>query len=324
MGYGRHLRQRVGAAHFRRVVPDDLKARIGRREIVRSVGALPLFERNSLSRRFGLACDEVFRIVRSQPSLTREDIGRLVVVYLDDLASRDQEFSSRLPRRQPDEAEFRRGAQIAVYSDLARSVADARRTKARVISEDALAEVANTAGVSFDFEGLDASRVEDALTEALARFYDQRADELRSEGRIGRSGGVSQFIRDLLGLPVPPSSSQPTFTRASIALKEGGAVSQAVEMETRAPDRRFERGANAPTNAERHSATSQNAADGLAQDRDQNSFGALWRNFIHTKVVVRREWKESKRPEPLSTGRLWEWIVGDLPIGLRSSSRRLP
>jgi hypothetical protein len=69
--------------------PDDLKARIGRREIVRSLGALPLFERNSLSRRFGLACDEVFRIVRSQPSLTRGDIERLVAVYLDDLARLD-------------------------------------------------------------------------------------------------------------------------------------------------------------------------------------------------------------------------------------------
>jgi hypothetical protein len=65
MGCGRLLRQRGGAAHFRRVVPDDLMARIGRRELVRSLGALPLFERNSLSRRFGLACDEVFCIVRS-------------------------------------------------------------------------------------------------------------------------------------------------------------------------------------------------------------------------------------------------------------------
>jgi len=174
MGYGRHLRQRGGAAHFRRVVPVDLKARIGRREIVRSLSALPLFERNSPSRRFGLACDEVFRIVRSQPSLTREDIQRLVAVYLDDLAKRDQEFASWLPRRPPAEGEFRRGTQIAIYSDLARAIADARRTKARVINEDTLAEVAATAGVQFDLDGVDAFRVEDALTGALARFYDQR------------------------------------------------------------------------------------------------------------------------------------------------------
>src|SRR5664280_209863 len=60
MGYGRHLRQRGGATHFRRVVPEDLRARIGRREIVRSIGVLRTFERHSASRRFCLACDEVF------------------------------------------------------------------------------------------------------------------------------------------------------------------------------------------------------------------------------------------------------------------------
>jgi integrase len=314
MGYGRHLRQRGGAAHFRRVVPGDLKARFGRREIVRSVGALPLFERNSQCRRFGLACDEVFRIVRSQPSLTREDIGRLVAVYLDDLAKRDLEFSSRLPRRPPGEAEFRRGAQISIYSDLARAVADARRTKTQVISEEALAEVAKTAGVRFDVEGLDAFRVEDALADALARFYDQRADELRSEGRIGRSGGVSQFIRDLLGLPGPHLSSQPAPAPASIAPEAVDTVSRAIQKDSQTPERRFEGVAHAPTKAESRSGASQNAGEGLARDQDQNSFSALWRSFIHTKVVVRRDWRPSRRPELLGTGRLWVWIVGDLPI----------
>jgi len=134
-----------------------------------------------------------------------------------------------------------------------------------VVNEETLVEVATTAGVRFDFEGLDASHVENALTEALARFCDQRADELRSEGRIGRSGGVGQFIRDLLGLPVPPLSSQPASTRASIALKEAGAVSRAVEKEPRASERRFGRDANALTKAESRSGASQNAADGLAQ-----------------------------------------------------------
>ena len=47
-------------------------------------------------------------------------------------------------------------------------MADARRTKTRVIDEDMLATVARNAGINFDFEGPDAFRVEDALTEALA------------------------------------------------------------------------------------------------------------------------------------------------------------
>ena len=50
MGYGRHLRRRCGASHFRRAIPKDIAARFGRHEIVRSVGALPAFERHSLCR----------------------------------------------------------------------------------------------------------------------------------------------------------------------------------------------------------------------------------------------------------------------------------
>jgi hypothetical protein len=167
-------------------------ARFGRREIVRSIGVLPTFERHSASRRFGLLCDEVFRMVRSQPTLTREKIDRLVAVYLDDLAKRDQEYASRLPRRPLDDAEFHRRTRITTYSDLARSVSDARRTKARVIDEDILATVASKAGINFDFEGLDAFLVEDALTEALARFCAQRADG--AEKRSTRASSLC-FIR---------------------------------------------------------------------------------------------------------------------------------
>jgi hypothetical protein len=110
MGYGRHARQRGAAIHFRRVVPKDIAARWGRREIVRSIGALPAFERQSLCRRFCLACDEVFRIVRSQANLSRAEIDRLVTAYIDDVARRDREFESWRPRRPLDEGDFRRGA----------------------------------------------------------------------------------------------------------------------------------------------------------------------------------------------------------------------
>jgi hypothetical protein len=40
-----------------------------------------------MCRRFCLACDEIFRMARSELTLTREEIDRLVTVYLDDLAA---------------------------------------------------------------------------------------------------------------------------------------------------------------------------------------------------------------------------------------------
>jgi integrase len=303
-------------------------ARFGRREIVRSIGVLPTFERHSASRRFGLLCDEVFRMVRSQPTLTREKIDRLVAVYLDDLAKRDQEYASWLPRRPLDEAEFHRRTQIRTYSDLARSVADARRTKARVIDEDILATVADKAGINFDFEGLDAFRVEDALAEALARFYGQRADELRSERRIGQPGGIGQFLRGLLGIAVPQASTHSVPSHASAhvqpsdeaepiwpAPKDVEAGRRAVDEEFQAPEHDFGREPNAPTEAPSAQDEGQAATEQIVENRGQNSFSALWDSFVHTKVSLRREWKPSRQPELLGTSRLWVWIVGDLPVG---------
>ena len=133
-GYGSYLRQRGGASHFRRAIPKDIAARFGRREIIRSVGALPAFERHSQCRRFCLASDQVFRIVRSQTTLSRADIDRLVTVYIDDVARRDREFESWQPRLSPDEGAFRRQSQIDVYSSLARSVMGGRRARAGVVS----------------------------------------------------------------------------------------------------------------------------------------------------------------------------------------------
>jgi hypothetical protein len=83
MGYGRHMRQRDGAVHFRRVVPKDLRTRIGKRAIVGAIRALHGSERHLTSGRFWLACDEAFSMVRSEPSLTRGDIDALVAVYVD-------------------------------------------------------------------------------------------------------------------------------------------------------------------------------------------------------------------------------------------------
>jgi len=138
-------------------------------------------------------------------------------------------------------------------------VADARRTKTRVINEDTLATVARNAGINFDFEGPDAFRVEDALTEALARFYDQRADALRSERRIGRSGGLGQFFRDVLGVAVSqaPAQSAPTHASAharpsdltehvSTLRAEGGVDGQVAEDGLQTPNRAY------PVNAHTH------------------------------------------------------------------------
>ncbi len=323
MGYRSYLRQRGGVHHFRRVVPKDLVVRFGRHEILRSIGVVQASERQYLSRRFCLACDEIFRMVRSQPTLTLEEIDRLVAVYLDHLARRDQEYASWLPRRPLDEAGFHRHAQVTTYSDLARSVADALQTRTRVVNEEMLATVARKAGIEFDLEGPDAFRVESALTEALARFYDQRADALRSEGRIGKSGGLGQFIRNLVGGAVSqaPAHSAPTNAPARARPSDITRDVSPVREEREADGQTVEDGVQAwneaseeiPDEASRNLVEAEAPAGHFAET-SAHSFSALWESFVRSKITLRREWKPSRGPELLGTSRLWVWIVGDLPV----------
>ena len=326
MGYRGYLRQRGGVCHFRRVIPKDLVVRFGRREILRSIGVLPASERQSAVRRFCLACDELFRMVRLEPMLTREEIDRLVAVYLDELATRDEEYASWLPRRPLADADFHRRAQITAYSDLARSAADARRTRTRVIDEDMLEIVARNAGMTFDFDGPDALRVEDALTEALAHFYDQRAEALRCEGRIGKSSALGQFIRDLLEVAVsraPVHEHATGHVRRSDPANQasprtgGGADGRSIEDRLQSTDQGP--GSDPANEAPNILEDGKASAEQITEDRDKSSFGALWASFVHSKVTLRREWKPSRMPELLGTSRLWVWIVGDLPVGAYTS-----
>ena len=321
MGYGRHLRQRGGASHFRRAIPKDIATRFGRREIVRSVGALPAFERHSLCRRFGLACDEVFRIVRSQTTLSRAEIDRLVTVYIDGVARRDREYESWNPRRPADEGEFRRQSQIEIYAGLARSVMDGRRTRAGVVTAEVLAATAQEAGIDIESD-LDAHLAEDALTEALARYYEQRVEDLRREGEVGASNGFDRFLKRLLGDWAPQERHAPEHGPGGHVLRpsypdahEGvsGHASAPADVKldpngTADPiGQVLEEGARAE---ERAVATSTPSED---------TFGKCWDEFVETKIAVREEWKPSRRPELLSTRRLWIWIVGDLPVSVCTS-----
>lgn len=73
----RFLRVRAGRYDFRRRVPDELVSRLGKREIVRSLGALPHAEAVKKARRLTVACDRLFRMIAKKPELTRDQIAEL-------------------------------------------------------------------------------------------------------------------------------------------------------------------------------------------------------------------------------------------------------
>ena len=253
--------------------------------------------------------------MRSQTTLSRADIDRLVAVYIDGVARRDREFESWQPRRPSDEGKFRRQSQIDVYSDLASSVMDGRRSRAGVVSAEVLAATAEEAGIDIE-GGLDAHLAEDALADALARYYESRAEYLRREGDVGVSNGLARFLRSLLGKLEPRQRHESGVTRDYDCSRQPNPdlrveVPVATAIRTDAVTSSTEFVAKAPPAAE--SQASNEKAHEATVAGGAERFGKFWDEFVQTKLDIRKDWKPSRRPELLSTRRLWIWIVGDVP-----------
>ena len=85
MSVERHLRRRGAAVLFRRAVPRDLQERMGQKEIVKGLGALPAGRAQYCAYAMWSICEEVFSTVRQDPTLTPADINAMVSLYLADL-----------------------------------------------------------------------------------------------------------------------------------------------------------------------------------------------------------------------------------------------
>ena len=80
-----HVRTRGLVAYFRRRIPDDLKSRFGRSEIVRSLGSGSAFEAEASSRIHWMATQACFQLARMDKKLTRDELNRLIDHYVDDV-----------------------------------------------------------------------------------------------------------------------------------------------------------------------------------------------------------------------------------------------
>ena len=90
MSVERHLRRRGAAVLFRRAVPRDLQERMGQKEIVKGLGAIPARSAQYCAYAMWSICEEVFSKVRQDPSLTPSDIDAMVSLYLADVRFADE------------------------------------------------------------------------------------------------------------------------------------------------------------------------------------------------------------------------------------------
>lgn len=80
-----HLQRRHGTYHLRVRVPDDLRLRVGSREIRRSLRVHTFAQARPLALKYAARVMEVFEMARSQP-LAREDIRSLVQTCFADMS----------------------------------------------------------------------------------------------------------------------------------------------------------------------------------------------------------------------------------------------
>ena len=91
---------------------------------------------------------------------------------------------------------------------------------------------------------LDTYFAEDAMTEALARYYEQRAEDLRREAEVGHSNGFVRFLKSFFGRvelqnvmrPALPKA-EPIFGQTNSAVRGGIFQSGLALLRTSSPAR---------------------------------------------------------------------------------------
>lgn len=107
--------------HFRRVVPKDLRDRIGRTELVRSLETSDIQDAKQSSRRLYLLSEGLFETVRGEPMLTSDQIEVLVRQFFEHALKQENAVRLRLGAI-PEEP---RQARIAHYAEVANNTKEA-------------------------------------------------------------------------------------------------------------------------------------------------------------------------------------------------------
>lgn len=92
-----YIKEVGGRRVFRRVLPVDLAARLGKREIVRSLGSLPFEEAHRQARAMAVATDRLIDMARRRPELTPEELRDLAWEGLAALNSENLSVDHAIP-----------------------------------------------------------------------------------------------------------------------------------------------------------------------------------------------------------------------------------
>ena len=209
MGFLANVVQRGRTFHFRRRIPADLRRRIGRHELVRSLGTGDIRAAKLRACRLYVAAEELFSTLRATPMLTDDQIAHLVRDFYDTMLA--GENAGRLTRGPLPEGV--REARVTQYATMA--------TKGReALAGNRLDEVAFVAEMMLKHQGI---AIRDLVPAEAARAKQAmlRAGIELSEALKARyEGDFSYEPRDKLlkaTLAEPSPKHWPTPARAPTA-----------------------------------------------------------------------------------------------------------
>lgn len=118
--------RRGGIYHFRRTIPEDLRARFGRRELSRSLGNCPPRVARIRADQLYSASEDLFAIARQDPMLTTDQLAKLVQDFYN--STLDRENQGRLLNgSMPEEIREMRALYWGNVADRARKALGANR-----------------------------------------------------------------------------------------------------------------------------------------------------------------------------------------------------
>lgn len=118
--------RRGGIYHFRRTIPEDLRARFGRRELCRSLGNCPPRVARIRADQLYSASEELFAIARQDPMLTTDQLAKLVQDFYNSVLDRENE-GRLLNGSMPEEMREMRALYWGKVADRARKALGANR-----------------------------------------------------------------------------------------------------------------------------------------------------------------------------------------------------
>jgi hypothetical protein len=189
---------------FRRAVPQDLQKRFGKKEIVKGLGAKTACAAQYLAHAMWSVCEEVFRAVRQDPTLTPTAINEMVALYLAECRQAiDADRALLAPA--PGNANSQRLSDIRDFTGLGDEIRRRAEDDDFDIAHETVADLASKVGATIAPDTIDEQLAKQALGLALGneyiRFAHGRANEL--------TGPVGVLMRSKLRFSthLPGSSS---------------------------------------------------------------------------------------------------------------------